>query len=405
MTRFTPFLDWIAAQDTVMRDRLALWANINSYTDNLPGLAKMADVLVRDFVNVGTLARIALAPGARIDSHGNSVVRPLGEALHLRLRPEAPRQVFLNIHMDTVYPADGPFQSVTPLDAGMLRGPGVTDAKGGLVILLTCLEMLERTPWVKDLGCEILINPDEEIGSPGSLPLFEQAAGRNQIGLLFEPAQAGGTLVSHRRGLGNFTFVIRGLAAHSGRDFDKGRSAVVALADLVTQLHALNAAHPSIIVNVGRVEGGGAVNIVPDLAIAHVNVRTTERADEALLRGAFEALAARIGAREGITCELHGSFPAPPKPLDPRTRSLLQSITDCGSELGLQLGWRQTGGVSDGNRLAAWGLTNVDSLGPRGGNIHNPQEYIHLDSLVERAHVAGLFLLKFAAGQIPWPPL
>jgi glutamate carboxypeptidase len=333
------------------------------------------------------------------------VARPLGDALHLRLRPEAPRQVFLNIHMDTVYPPDGPFQSVTPLQAGLLRGPGVIDAKGGLVILLTCLEMLERTPWVKNLGCEILINPDEEIGSPGSRPLFAQAAARNQLGLIFEPAQAGGTLVSQRRGLGNFTFIIHGLAAHAGRDFAKGRSAVVALADLVTQLHALNAAHPSVIVNVGRVEGGGAVNIVPDLAIAHVNMRTTEIADEALLRGAFEAMVQQLNARDGIRAELHGDFPAPPKKLDPATKALLQTITDCASTLGLQLGWRETGGVSDGNRLAALGLATVDSLGPRGGNVHNPQEFIHLDSLVERARVAALFLMKFAAGQIPWPPV
>jgi glutamate carboxypeptidase len=306
-------------------------------------------------------------------------------------------RVLLCIHTDTVYAVDHPFQTTTLLDADTLRGPGVADAKGGIAVMLTALQAFEQTPWASRLGWEVLLNPDEEIGSPGSTPLLADAAKRNHVGLLFEPAMPDGSMAGRRKGSGNFTLVVRGRSAHAGRDFALGRNAIVAMAELVGQLHGLNGAWPGVTVNVGRIEGGGAVNVVPDLAIARVNVRTTKAEDEPLIRARFEELVAQLNTRDGITAELHGHFSSPAKIPDARTLSLLKSIAECGRELGLDLTWRDSGGVCDGNKLAAFGLPNVDTLGVRGGEIHSPAEFLKLDSLTERAKLVMLVMGQLAA--------
>ncbi len=397
-------LDWINTQRRVMEQRVVGWAAINSSTDNLPGLATMAAQLVADFsVLGGQLSEIELAPYEAIGSDGRVLHRPLGKALSIIKRPEASRRVFLCIHMDTVYPADHPFQATTLLDANTLVGPGVADAKGGLAVMLTALEAFESDPNAGQLGWEILINPDEEIGSPGSAPLLKAAAVRNHLGLLFEPAMPDGALVGRRKGAGNFTVTIHGRSAHVGRDFSTGRSAIVAAANLVTDLHALNEALPGITVNVGRIDGGGPANVVPDLAICRINVRTTVLEDEGRFVEALSDLAAALDARDGLRAEVHGGFTSPPKLLDDRALALLGHVADCGQDLGLSLPWRSSGGVCDGNKLAGAGLPNIDTLGVRGGAIHSAREFLLLDSLTERARLTALLLSRLAGGDIPLP--
>src|SRR5262249_39128994 len=152
------------------------------------------------------------------DDEGREKSRPLGKALAFQSPPRAGPRVLLGIHYDTVFGVDHLFQSVTRVDENTLRGPGVCDAKGGLLVLLHALLALERSPVAGSLAWEVLLNPDEEIGSPGSGSLFAAAAKRNDIGLLFEPALPDGSLVASRKGSGNFTFIVHGRAAHAGRD-------------------------------------------------------------------------------------------------------------------------------------------------------------------------------------------
>jgi glutamate carboxypeptidase len=245
-----------------------------------------------------------------------------------------------------------------------------------------------------------LLNPDEEIGSPGSRGLLEAAAKRNHFGMLYEPALPDGALVDRRRGSGNFSVIIRGRSAHAGRDFSLGRSAVLAAAKIALELHALNESSPGITLNVGSIDGGGPANVVPDLAVCRVNIRTTEAGDEDAARAAVERLAGELNKSEGISATVRGEFSSPPKIPDERTRKLLEVIIGCGKDLGLDLGTRGTGGVSDGNRLFGAGLPNIDTLGVRGDRIHSPQEYMLVDSLVERAQLSALLLLKIASGDI-----
>jgi glutamate carboxypeptidase len=139
---------------------------------------------------------------------------------------------------------------------------------------------------------------------------------------------------------------------------------------------------------------------VPDLVVCRVNVRITEPADQQRVISAIEKSVAELNKMDGIRAEVHGQFTSPPKVLDERTTRLLAAIVSCGKELGMDIGTRGSGGVSDGNRLAAAGLANIDSLGVRGDRIHSPEEYLIPQSLPERAQLTALLMLKIAAGDI-----
>ena len=162
---YAPFINWIDGQAAAMRRRVIDWANINSGTGNVAGLTRLSGELRREFeVLGGTTEKLPLEPAVSVDAGGRTVATPLGSALRISKRPGAPLRVFAGIHMDTVYPPDHPFQTATQLDENTLRGPGVVDAKGGLAVMLTALEALERSPFAPRIGWEVLINPDEEIG-------------------------------------------------------------------------------------------------------------------------------------------------------------------------------------------------------------------------------------------------
>ncbi len=224
-------VDWIDSQAQRMLELVEHWANINSASDNLEGLAQMDAVLSDAFSPLGgEMKLIDLPPRQIIDSSGQVVQKPLGRALSVIKRPDASLRVFLGIHMDTVYGLDQPFQTTQRLGASRLRGPGVADAKSGIVVMLIALEALERSEVADFIGWEVLINPDEELGSPGSTPLLTQCAKRNHLGFVFEPTLADGSLAGQRKGSGNFTVVVRGRSAHAGREFHLGCNAITATA-------------------------------------------------------------------------------------------------------------------------------------------------------------------------------
>jgi glutamate carboxypeptidase len=401
MNRYAPQLDWIDQQDARLRRLVEQWSNLNSGTFNLDGVKKCSEAVLAEFKSLEADVRfLDLPPTKLIDPRGESIDRPLGKAIHLQKHREAPIKVLLGIHIDTVYGTDDSFQCATPIDSARLQGPGVADAKGGLVVLLTALQSLERSALAGKIGWDVLINPDEEIGSPGSAEMWKNLAGHNQIGMLYEPALPGGALVAGRKGSGNFAAVVRGKTAHAGRDPKAGRNANHLLGEMIVALAAMQNLSPGISVNVGQISGGTAVNIVPDLAIASFNIRVVGNDEQAAVERRLREIVNELSSRDGFSIALHGGFSAPPKVMTDASRRLLDAFQTCGRELGLQIESRDTGGVCDGNRLAAAGLSNIDSLGVRGGNLHSDREYIELDSLVERAKLSAVFLLKLAAGEI-----
>lgn len=401
MPDYSPYIDWIDQRQEQMVRWVEHWSGINSGSHHLQGLARMCAALQEAFAVLEADMNVCdCDPMTRIDAAGEPETLPLGKALHFVKRPDAAVRVFLGGHMDTVFSHDHPFQKPRRLDDRRLNGPGAADLKGGLAVMLTALQALERSPYAPGIGWEVLINPDEEIGSPGSARLLEACARRNQVGLLYEPALADGTMAGARKGSGNFTVVVRGRAAHAGREFDRGRNAIVSLAEYIQALYALNGRRAGVTVNPGKVAGGQALNIVPDLAILGFNARIEASHDRRWLEEALDDLDRRFLDRDGISLQRHGRFARPPKTISRANERLFSAVTECGRMLGVPVAFQATGGCCDGNNLAAAGLPNVDTLGVRGGDLHSDTEYILLDSLAERAKLSALLLMRLAGGEV-----
>jgi glutamate carboxypeptidase len=378
-----------------MLGQVEAWAAVNSGSRNLAGLATMAGLLADAFSALpGELALVEPAAVDAVDSGGRTVAIEHGRNIHLKVRPEAPVQLLFTGHMDTVFGADHPFQATSWLEDGVLGGPGVADMKGGIAVMLAALKAVEASG-VADLGYEIILNSDEEVGSPGSAALIAQAAQGKRAALTYEPAALpDGTLAGARPGSGNFAFVVRGRSAHAGRNPEDGRNAIVAAADLALRLERGKGS--SLSVNPARVDGGGPNNVVPDLAVLHVNLRPAAPDDEANARGLIETTVALVTAEHDVTIEVHGSFGRPPKPMTSEAEALFELVKQAGADLGQQIGWRATGGVCDGNNIAACGVPVVDTMGVRGGKIHSAEEYLIVDSLAERAALSALTILRLA---------
>jgi glutamate carboxypeptidase len=377
------------------------WARVNSGSRNLDGLAAMAGRLADAFSALP--GEVRLGEPARVEAmEADGSLRPVahGRNLHLSVRAEAPIRLLLTGHMDTVYGADHPFQRLEWLGPKVLRGPGVADMKGGLAVMLAALKAVEASPARERLGYEIVINSDEEVGSPGSAALIAEAARGKAAALTYEPsALPDGTLAGARPGSGNFSLHVRGRSAHAGRNPEEGRNALVAAADLALRLVA--AKRPGLSVNPARIDGGGPNNVVPDHAVLRVNMRPATLEDQAAAQSALSAAVAAVAAEHDVRITLDGGFGRPPKPLDARAERLFALVRDCGADLGQSIDWRDTGGVCDGNNIAACGVPVIDTMGVRGGAIHSSDEYLIVESLAERAALSALAMLRLASGGAP----
>ena len=371
------------------------WAAVNSGTRNLAGCATMATLLGDAFSALpGEVTRVPAAPAESVGSDGVTNALAHGDHLRVTVRPDAPVQLLFTGHLDTVYPIDHPFQALTRIDDNSLNGPGVADMKGGLALMLAALDAVEASPLAGRIGYDVVINSDEETGSFSSAALLAEAARGKLAALTYEPALPDGTLAGARGGTGNFSIVVHGRSAHAGRNPEDGRNAIVAAAALAVRL--AEAVGPGLAVNPARIDGGGPNNVVPDLAILRVNFRPADAAAITRAQIAIDQAIAVISVKHDVRIELRGSFNRPPKPIDAGAAKLFELVRGSGADLGLDIGWRDTGGVCDGNNIAACGVPVVDTMGARGGAIHSSEEFLLIDSLAERAALSAVTILRLA---------
>ena len=381
-----------------MLDQVLAWAAINSGSRNLAGLETMAGILADAFAALPGALRLE-APGSveTVDNAGRTVKIEHGRHLHLSVRPTAPIQLLFTGHMDTVFAVDHAFQTTSWLEDGVLGGPGVADMKGGIAVMLAALKAVEASPLASVLGYEVIINSDEEVGSLGSASLIAQAAQGKRAALTYEPsALPDGTLAGARPGSGNFSFAIHGRSAHAGRNPEEGRNALVAAADLALRLKA--AVGPGLKVNPAKIDGGSPNNVVPDIAVLRVNLRPSTLDDQARAQALIDSSVAAVAAEHDVRIHAHGHFARPPKPMTPETENLFKLVQKAGADLGQEIGWKSTGGVCDGNNIAACGVPVIDTMGVRGGSIHSMEEFLIVDSLAERAALSALTILRLAEG-------
>lgn len=381
-----------------MLAQVEAWCPLNTGTGNLAGLAAQWDLLAAAFAALpGDIRKVEPAPVTAMAADGHEVETANGAHLVLSVRPDAPRRYLLTGHMDTVFHPAHPFQSLQWLDAETLNGPGVADMKGGIAVILAALKAFEQSPAAASIGYDVMINSDEETGSLSSAPLIAALAQGKAAALTYEPsALPDGTLAGERPGSGNYSAVIKGRSAHAGRNPQDGRNAIIAAADMALRLKSLE--REGLSINPARIDGGSANNVVPDHAILRFNVRPRLPGVAVEFTESLRELVQSLEELHEVGIHLHGGVSRPPKPLTEQAEALFGLVRECGESLGQSIRWQPSGGVCDGNNIAACGVPVVDTMGVRGGAIHSDQEFLIVPSLAERAALSALVLHRLSGG-------
>jgi glutamate carboxypeptidase len=357
---------------------LARWCAIPSHAGDPAGRRRMADELARAF---GGLGRASLEP---VGPESDPLVRVRSPA-----RPGG--RVLLVGHYDTV-PNDGGGPTPAVAVAGdRILARGAADMKGGLVVVLEALRLLEDGPGAAP-AWEVVVVPDEEIGTPWSRGSLADAARGAAAALVFEPALPDGRIVRARKGVGTLRLEVVGRPAHAGRDPHRGRSAVAALAELVGRVEACGDPATGTVVTVTTIAGGSAPNVVPGSAAADVDVRVDAAPEAERVLAAIGSAAREVAAARGVAIESHGGVHRPPLIPTPAAEELFRAYRDGARALGVAVDWADVGGGSDANLLAHAGPPVLDGLGPVGGGLHSPDEYALIPSLDERAALAAALM-------------
>ena len=301
-------------------------------------------------------------------------------------------RVLLIGHMDTVFDPGTAAERPFAIKEGIAKGPGVTDMKSGLLAGLYAVKALVASGPLPFERLTYVANPDEEIGSPSSTPHIRESAAESDACLVLECARANGDIVSSRKGILDAKVTIHGRAAHAGVEPEKGRSAILAAADLVARLHALNGRWDGVTVNVGVIGGGTRPNVVAERCSLEVDVRAIRRSDleaaEAEIRSLLDALAV-----PETTADLEPMARWWPMEKLERSGRLVEHAQALARRLGFEVRDAATGGASDANTTSGMGVPSIDGLGPIGGMDHSPAEYLEVASVVPRTTLlAGLLL-------------
>ena len=340
---------------------------------------------------VAIAAETGRALGGRIKRHRQ---RGYGDVLEIRFGPrragkrDGLKPVLLLGHLDTVWPVGTLRHMPCRVADGRLWGPGTLDMKVGVSMAFTAVEMLAEADMLHR-EIVLLLNSDEEIGSPVSRPITESLAGECSAVFVLEPAQ-GLAYKTARKGTGNWRIDIRGVAAHAGVDFEKGASALRELARAVETVSAWTELKRGLTVNVGVAGGGSKTNVIPAAAFAEVDVRIAKMSDGSRIERRFASLKA-TDKRCALT--IGGGINRPPME---RTRGTVRLFTQAralAAELGFVLHEASTGGASDGNFTSALGMPTLDGMGAVGEGAHASHESILLEHLAPRtALLAGMLV-------------
>lgn len=375
-------LAWLRGQRAEMERALGALVAVNSFTANPAGGRR-----------VGAMLR-ELAVDAGLDVEVRTSER---FADHLVLATGAQGAPFALVgHLDTVFPP-GAFEGMRE-DGELLRGPGVLDMKGGLVVALFALRALHAAGLADRIPVRLVIVADEEVGSPEGQPILREACAGARAGLVFEAGRANDAIVTRRKGVGSMRAVAHGKAAHAGAVHHEGVNAIWALAKFVDRAQRLTDYARGVTVNVGTLAGGQAKNTVPDRAEAGLDLRFGTAADaEALVAALGEAARASAEDVPGARLELDGGPTRWPQERTEASGALAEGYGACARAEGLGAGEAPlVGGGSDANTLASAGIPSIDGLGPRGAGFHTIEERIERATLVAKAAALARFLASAA---------
>jgi glutamate carboxypeptidase len=364
---------------------LERWVRINSFTDNVAGVNRMADELEADFASLDLIH--ARHPGDGLGDH--LVWRTAAWDQH------PARRVLMVGHHDTVFPP-GTFEGFER-QGDRARGPGALDMKGGILVVRTALRALQEVGALASLPLALVTVADEEIGSPTSRPLIEDLARGARAGLVFESGRRDDSVVTRRKGTGSLKVKARGRAAHAGNAHRDGVNAIWGMARLIDRLQGLTDYDRGVTVNVGLVSGGEAKNTVPAQADCGVDIRFVRAVDGTDLVAAIDQAARAVAGETGVTFSLDGGVRRPPLERSDATGALYRLYAENAQRFGLGGGESGlVGGGSDANTVSAIGVPVIDGLGPRGAGFHTHDEYIEVPTLIPRAQALVATLVALA---------
>jgi len=321
-----------------------------------------------------------------------------GDCWAARLRGAGAGRLMLIGHLDTVYPDGTAAARPMRFEGGKILGPGVCDMKSGLLTGLYALRALQTASLTDFEELTFFFNSDEEIGSPESRKLYEPIAQAMDAALVFESARPTGDIVSARKGSGTYTLTVKGKSAHAGVEPEKGANAVLELAHQIIALRKLDGLAPGVTVNPDVIGGGTKSNVIADEAWVVADVRATDAAGAETIRRALKGWPTQT-AVPGTTVSVSGRFGFAPMAKTKATGMMAEWAKAAARDLGFEINDVSTGGASDANTLAGFGVPVLDGLGPVGGLDHSPDEYIEADSIVPRIALAAELIKRVLANR------
>lgn len=384
-TKDGEILAWLADHEAAMIDLLQRLVNLDSGSYDKAGVDRVGET-IRAFLEESGGIVCDIIP---VERHGDALRATLTGG-------GGNRPALLMGHRDTVFGADEASRRPFNIKDGRAYGPGVADMKAGLVMNAFVMAAFAAhggapTPLVA------LFTGDEEIGSPTSRPIIEAEARRARVVFNSEPGRASGNVVSGRKGGIFFRVEITGRAAHSGSNFPDGRSAILELARKIEAWHGLTDLDAGTTVNVGLVSGGQSVNSVAPNATAEIDLRYVDPA----ARGDLVAAITEIGE----TCSIEGTAAGVeiigeflPLHQSPEAAGLFDLYASVSSQLGVEVDGEFTGGCADSGFAAAVGTPTLCGVGPVGGKVHSPDEYLEVATMVPRAQALALAIMRLDTG-------
>jgi glutamate carboxypeptidase len=300
--------------------------------------------------------------------------------------------ILLMTHMDTVFPLGTLKEMPIKIEDEKFFGPGAMDMKGGIVLALTAIEILQAEGCFPERRLTLLCNSDEETGSTTSRSLIEELAKEHELVLCLEPALADGSLKTWRKGIGRFTIETLGRSSHAGSEPEAGINAILEMSYQIQNVLKIADLARGTSINVGKIRGGTRTNVVPDRCLSIVDVRVVDKDEQNRVDSALMELKPHL---EEAKVLVKGSWNRPPMPRSPQMIETFSHAKEIGEQIGLNLTEGGTGGGSDANFVAPLGIPVLDGLGVVGGGAHSPREFFELKSLAERSALLAAIITEW----------
>lgn len=381
--------DRSVAEKTAVIADLETMVNIDSGTGDEQGALKMGDFLIPKLQELG--AKIELIP-AKAPGGGNHIIATL--------EGNGKGDIMMMAHLDTVFNKGEAIKRPFKIDGNKAYGPGVSDMKGGLSLALHSLKLLKDMNYTNYHKLTLVIVTEEEKGSANSKELTMKLAKEHKYAIGLEPGIPGDAVMNFRKGIGYYSFEVKGVPAHAGIRPQDGRNAAVEMCYQVMQMRNLGNPAKDTTVNWTILKSGEKSNIIPDYAYAQADVRVLymdeyDRIEKDMLKITQNKLI------PDTTIKVNPKRGRPPFAKSMASDAFAQKFVDIYKELGMTLKVEGSGGGSDAGFTSVAGAISIDGLGIVGGCDHTPDEYIELNSVSPRLYLLTRMLMDLGAGIEP----